>query len=494
MFSEQAWIYKRAILSPTKKALIDSSNGKEWTYETLWEQVRGWANYFEQQGYKAGERIVVLSHNRIELFALMFACGLKGLIYVPLNFRLSTKELLYILKDCSPVAIIYDDEHRYLSTFFPTFKPVILSSIILTNNSDFHLNKDWKADDPWLIIYTGGTTGSPKGAVLSFDNVNWNAINTIISWGLNEEDCTLNYMPMFHTGGINALCIPILMAGGTVVTGNKFQAEEALKYLDSYQTTLSLFVPTMYQAMLETEYINKSVFPTVKCFLSGGAPCPHTIYHKFEEIGILFKEGYGLTEAGPNNFFVRPEKAMLKKGTVGKCMQFNEVKVINERGESCLANEIGELYVSGRHVFKHYWNNDGETENTFEGKWLKTGDLAMFDEDGDFFIVGRKKELIISGGENIYPLEIEQRLTEHPNVKEAAVLGIEDEKWGECVTAFISYANTTLSEQELIDYCKVTLGSYKVPKKIYFLEELPRTDVGKINKKLLKEMALKAVE
>ncbi|QGM30177.1 AMP-binding protein [Bacillus sp. N3536] len=494
MFTEQAWIYKRAILSPSKKALIDSSSGKVWTYHTLWEQIKGWANYFESQGFEAGDRIAVLSQNRIELFAILFACGLKGLIYVPLNYRLSTNELQDILNNCSPVTIIYDENHIELSEFFPTYKTFLLSSVTVSHNSDFHFNTDWKPDDPWLIIYTGGTTGSPKGAVLSFDNVNWNAINTIISWGLNDEDCTLNYMPMFHTGGLNALCIPILMAGGTVVTGKRFQAEEALKFLDIYKTTLSLFVPTMYQAMLETEYIKKSIFPTVKCFLSGGAPCPRAIYNRFEKMGILFKEGYGLTEAGPNNFFIEPQLARLKKGTVGKCMQFNEVKVINEYGKPCQSNEVGELYVSGRHVFKQYWNNEQETVNTFEGKWLKTGDLAMFDEEGDFFIVGRKKEMIISGGENIYPIEIEQLLAEHPNVREAAVLGIEDDKWGECVTAFISYASSPQSEQELIAYCKATLGSYKVPKKIYFLEELPRTDVGKIDKKTLKEMALKAVK
>lgn len=490
MYTEQAWIYKRAALTPRKTALIDSVTGVQWNYEQLTTHISRWIHYFQQENFVKGDRIVVLSQNRIELFAILFACGLSGLIYVPLNIRLSNQELQYIMSDCKPALIICDAEHQTIGEVFSDIKLILVTMSIGVSTYQ-STNSDWCSADPWMIIYTGGTTGKPKGVVLSFDAINWNAMNTIISWGLNDTDCTLNYMPMFHTGGINALCIPILMAGGTVVTAGRFQAEAALKALNTYKTTISLFVPTMYQAMFDTEYIKSATFPTVKVFLSGGAPCPHSIYDKFQEKGILFKEGYGLTEAGPNNFFIVPIIAFRKKGSVGKCMQFNEVKIVNQAGERCKVDEVGELYISGKHLFTHYWNNDKETMLTLQDGWLKSGDLARVDQEGDYYIVGRKKEMIISGGENVYPLEVEQSLLLHPSVREAAVIGIPDEKWGECVTAFVCITNeTSFLEQELITHCKKYLGSYKIPKKIMFVQELPRTDVGKIDKKKLRQCAL----
>lgn len=489
MYTEQAWIYKRAALTPSKTALIDSYTGIQWNYEQLISQISKWTYYFQQHNYEKGDRIVVLSQNRIELFAILFACGMTGLIYVPLNFRLSNRELQYILNDCKPVLIICDEEHQQIGEAFSDIELVLVTNT-LEFTTVYTANHKWSSMDPWMIIYTGGTTGKPKGVVLSFDAVNWNAMNTIISWGLSDTDCTLNYMPMFHTGGINALCIPILMAGGTVVIGCRFQAEAALRALNRYKTTISLFVPTMYQAMLDTEYIKTASFPTVKVFLAGGAPCPHSIYDRFQEKGILFKEGYGLTEAGPNNFFIDPLIAYSKKGSVGKSMQFNEVKIINNEGRECSVDEVGELYISGKHLFSHYWNSVAETELALQDDWLKSGDLAKIDQDGYYYIVGRKKEMIITGGENVYPQEVEQCLILHPNVREAAVIGIPDKKWGECVTAFICRtAHTLSSEDELISHCKDYLGSYKAPKRIFFVDHLPRTDVGKIDKKKLYELA-----
>ncbi|WP_391122877.1 class I adenylate-forming enzyme family protein [Psychrobacillus sp. L3] len=491
MYTEQTWIYKRAALSPKKIALIDSQTGEQWSYQTLTDQISKWVHYFHQQQFQKGDRIVVLSQNRIELFAIIFACGIMGLLYVPLNFRLSELELLYMIEDCQPVLVIHDEDHLEVSSKFIKVSQLLITDMNVNDAESSPPYSNWSPTDPWLIIYTGGTTGKPKGVVLSFDSVNWNAINTIISWGLNETDCTLNYMPMFHTGGINALCLPVLMAGGTVVTGSRFHPEEALKALNIYKTTMSLFVPTMYQAMLDTDYMKTATFPTVKVFLSGGAPCPKTIYNEFEEKGILFKEGYGLTEAGPNNFFILPEKARIKKGSVGKCMQFNEVKVINELGEICHANEIGELHIAGKHVFTKYWNNENESSQTLVNGWLKTGDLAKRDEEGDYFIVGRKKEIIISGGENVYPQEVERCLLLHPNIREAAVIGVADVKWGECITAFITCKEPNVfDESEIITHCRKSLGGFKVPKKIFVLAELPRTDIGKIDKKRLVQLAV----
>lgn len=263
------------------------------------------------------------------MFAVLFACGLRGLIYVPLNWRLSKEELTQILEDATPAILLYEEDSHC---------PLVLEKMFSLHVSQHEKEiqpsrQDVDVDDPWLMIYTGGTTGQPKGVVLSFQSVNWNAMNTIISWGLHAQDRTLNYMPMFHTGGLNALCIPLLMAGGTVIIGDKFDAEEALQATNQYQTTISLFVPTMYQAMIATKYFQENQFPSMKVFLSGGAPCPHPIYDAFYNKGLFFKEGYGLTEAGPNNFYIDRERAYAKKGLSGKACNSMKLKssVIQEK-------------------------------------------------------------------------------------------------------------------------------------------------------------------
>ncbi|MDM5248519.1 AMP-binding protein [Lysinibacillus sp. G4S2] len=480
MFVEQAWILKRASLTPKRLALVNLETKEQWTYQQLTEEITKWSHFFERQNLQVGSRVAVFAKNHIQLFAVLFACGLRGLIYVPLNWRMSVKELNDILTDATPSLLLYDEEMNC---------PLSLEnmhSLRLARETATLSIREVELNDPWLMIYTGGTTGKAKGVVLSFNSVNWNAINTIISWGLNDTDCTLNYMPLFHTGGLNALCIPLLMAGGTVVIADKFDAETALKATNQYKATISLFVPTMYQAMIATDYFKKSSFPSMKVFLSGGAPCPYPIYDEFYKKGLFFKEGYGLTEAGPNNFYIAREDAYLKKGAVGKSMQFNEAKIINSAGESCTPNEVGELLVRGKHMFRFYWNNQQETEKIIHDGWLKTGDLAMMDEDGDFYIVGRSKEMIISGGENVYPQEVEQYILRHQLVQEVAVIGVEDDYWGEIVVAFIvcNDREDTLIE-EIKEICSKHLGSYKIPKKIIVIDELPKTSVGKIDKKAL---------
>lgn len=491
MLNEQTWILNRAKLTPKKSALIDIQTKRTWTYEELASNILNCYKSFHSYGLKKGDRVAVLAENSIDLFPLLFACNLGGYIYVPLNFRLSEEELRHILLDSTPTVLLTDKTYQEVGDRIFLGNKFIISELIKRNVESISLLEPANCDtqDPWLMIYTGGTTGKPKGVVLSLDAVNWNAINTILSWGLEEGDCTLNYMPLFHTGGINALSIPILMVGGTVVIGNKFNPEEAIRALDDYQTTISLFVPTMYQAMIETEYFNQSNFPSVKLFLSGGAPCPKTIYQHFLKKGLKFKEGYGLTEAGPNNFYIPPENSAIKHGSVGKSMMFNSIKIVNKNGEICEPNEVGELFVTGKHMFSYYWNNPEETNKTIIDGWLKTGDLAKMDEDGDVYIVGRSKDMIITGGENVYPQEVEQCIITHPNIKEVAVVGLKDPKWGEVVTAVVvsDQSSETLCD-EIKSYCRKQLGAYKVPKRVFFTNELPKTHVGKIDKKKLVEI------
>lgn len=483
MFHERGWILKRTELSPERIALIDIHSEESWTYGELRNRILKWASFFRDKGYEKGERVAVYSPNCPELFAILFACEQLGLLYVPLNWRLSAGELQGLLDDCEPALVLYHEEFGEAIKKLEVKEAVSLSVIQMIENSLVWSSVSiGTCSDPWMIIYTGGTTGVPKGVVLSREAVNWNALNTITSWGLTENDTTINYMPLFHTGGLNALGIPLLMAGGTVAIGHQFDPEEALIATDKYEATISLFVPTMYQMMIQTDYFKRFNFPSMDTFLSGGAPCPETVYRAFREKNLRFKEGYGMTEAGPNNFFIRPDDAATKNGSVGKSMLFNEIKVLDAEGNPCARGEIGELFLKGPHMFSYYWNKPGETTDALHDGWLRTGDLAKIDEDGDTYIVGRKKDMIISGGENIYPQEVEQCLITYDVIREAAVVGQHDEVWGEKVVAFVSLQDESATTASIMEHCKKTLASYKIPKEIVVLPELPKTHVGKIDK------------
>ncbi|MEC5424362.1 AMP-binding protein [Virgibacillus sp. C22-A2] len=483
------WFKSRVNLTPGDIAIIDSCTNNSWTYEQLYRRSEQLADYFVSKGIKKGDRVALLAPNHISYFDFLFASMKIGAIFVPLNWRLADAELDYIIKDCEPkiigIDLSFKDKIDEISTSIDT-------TVIDTNNYISNLqsrisgiNAEIKETDPLAIIYTGGTTGKPKGVVLSNRSILWNALNTITSWGLSNEDTTLTCLPMFHTGGLNVLSLPILLVGGKVVISN-FDAEKAVNDLITYKCTVVLFVPTMYHMIIQTEVFQKSNFPDMKVFVSGGAPCPHKIYRAFSEKGIPFREGYGLTEAGPNNFYIDPEDTFVKLGSVGKPMLFNEIKIITDNGVEADSDVVGELLLRGNHSFEFYWNKPIETNETIIDGWVHTGDLAKKDKDGYVYIVGRKKDMIITGGENVYPLEVEHWLESHKDIDEASVIGLPDDKWGEIVAAFIVLKNE-MNESELESYCKKKLTRYKVPKVFYVLDELPKTHVGKINKKSLKE-------
>jgi fatty-acyl-CoA synthase len=497
---ELDWLDARACLTPEAAAIVDAGTNKGWSYREVNDRAKTIAAWLETKGVKKGDRIALLAPNGIGYFDFLFACGKIGAIFVPLNWRLSVDELAFIIKDCEPcilafdshftkeVTMIWGDEDRCIQLNGSGMSR-------LMEEFSGHYEKrdiDLEEETPLAMIYTGGTTGKPKGAVLSHRAIIWNSISTIASWNLTDEDRTVTYLPLFHTGGLNALSIPILMAGGTVVLANDFTPEKAIENLIKYECTIVLFVPTMHHMLVKSELFQSAEFKDMKIFLSGGAPCPLEIYEAYKQKGIAFKEGYGLTEAGPNNFYIDPSEADVKRGSVGKPMLFHNVRILNEDGSETGEDEVGELAIQGNHAFSYYWKNKNATDEALRDGWLYTGDLAKRDKDGYYYIVGRKKEMIITGGENVYPLEIEHWLCSHPCIREAAVVGLPDEKWGEVVTAFIvPEEGPALSDGEVKKYCRQKLGSYKVPKNIYFVSQMPKTHVGKIDKKLLKEMARK---
>lgn len=495
---ELDWLDSRARLTPEAAAIGDAGTDQEWSYREINERARAIAVWLHGKGVKKGDRVALLAPNGISYFDLLFACGKIGAIFVPLNWRLSVDELAFIMKDCEPallafhssftkeVMMIWEQEDNCIQINGSHYEQLTGRVPDTQGLNQFDINEE----DPLAMIYTGGTTGKPKGAVLSHRAIIWNGISTIASWNLTNEDRTLTYLPLFHTGGLNALSIPILMAGGTVILANDFTPEKAINNLIRHKCTIVLFVPTMHHMLIKSELFLEAEFQDMKLFLSGGAPCPLEVYEAYKQRGIAFKEGYGLTEAGPNNFYIDPVEADVKRGSVGKPMLFHSIMIFNEDGSETAAGEVGELAIKGNHAFSYYWKNKDATDDTMKDGWLHTGDLAKMDEEGFYYIVGRKKEMIITGGENVYPLEIEHWLCSHPSIQEAAVVGVPDEKWGELVTAFIVLEKgTTLTEEDVKIYCKQKLAGYKVPKRIHFINQMPKTHVGKIDKKELKEAA-----
>ncbi|MGJ9458390.1 acyl-CoA synthetase [Oceanobacillus sp. CF4.6] len=484
------WFESRVSLTPNKIAIIDSNTNDSWTYAELHRRVAKVGNYFYSKGIRKGDRVAILAPNHISFFDFFFAAMKIGAIFIPLNWRLAEAELEYVINDCDPKMIgidpLFVDKIKAIDT---------TSNLVMIDHNDylndlhsepFTIDTQLKEEDPLAMIYTGGTTGRPKGAVLSHRSILWNALNTTISWNLDQDDTTLTCLPMFHTGGLNVYSLPLLLVGGTVVLSSDFNPTKAVEDLITYKCTVVLFVPTMYHMIIQTDLFKQSSFPDMKVFVSGGAPCPLKIYHAFSEKGLAFKEGYGLTEAGPNNFYIDSKDTVRKLGSVGKAMIFNDIQIIGEDGLVVEPGEVGELLTRGNHAFEYYWNKPDETKETIKDGWIHTGDLARKDEEGFVYIVGRKKDMIITGGENVYPLEVEHWIESHQAVDEAAVIGLPDEKWGEIVVAFV-VTKIEITPKELELHCSQKITRYKIPKKFIVIEELPKTHVGKINKTALKE-------
>ncbi|RDW18959.1 AMP-binding protein [Oceanobacillus chungangensis] len=485
------WFENRVKLTPHEIAIIDSDTNDSWTYEQLQYRVTTIVNYFHMNDVRKGDRVAILALNHISYFDFFFAAMKVGAIFVPLNWRLSETELEYMIQDADPKII------GVAPSFAGKINALAINASLITISHNQYINHlqtkqitvntILNEEDPLVMIYTGGTTGKPKGVILSHRSILWNAFNTIISWNLSSDDTTLTCLPMSHTGGLNVYTLPLLLIGGKIVIASEFHAEKAVRDLLKYKCTVVLFVPTMYHMIIQTNVFKQSSFPDMKVFVTGGAPCPLNIYKEFSKKGLKFKEGYGLTEAGPNNFYIDSSVVGSKLGSVGKPMLFNDIKIINEHGKTASINEVGELLIRGNHAFEYYWKKQEETKKTIVDGWIHTGDLAKKDQDGYVYIVGRKKDMIITGGENVYPLEIEQWLEAHPNIDEAAVIGMPDEKWGEVVTAFVVLINE-MTEAELEAYCNQKLTRYKVPKKFFIIKELPKTSIGKINKVSLRKI------
>ncbi|MEC5425626.1 o-succinylbenzoate--CoA ligase [Virgibacillus sp. C22-A2] len=481
------WIHKRALITPVRVAVISKSS--QSTYQELSRKINEMAAALRHTYFlEKGDRVAILSQNREEYVVAYFAIAQLGLVAVPLNIRLTTSELAFQIKDSGAKTIIYEEETESLfqeichhTDFESAYqfdrverdysnKPLLVEEIDVKN-------------DPFIICYTSGTTGRPKGAVLTQENMFWNAINNQYAIEITSSDKSIVLLPLFHIGGIGLFAFPTLLAGGTIVIPGKFDPGNAIRAIEDYQVTIVMGVPAIHDAIRRNSLFETANFDSVRWFYNGGAPCPKELINAYLDQGLPFGQGFGMTETSPTIFMLSKEDYKRKVGSIGKPVLFCDISIVDDKGEAVEQGEIGELLIKGPNIMKEYWGLPEETKETIRDGWLYSGDLVRQDNEGFIYVAGRKKDMIISGGENIYPLEVEQVIKELPGINEVAVIGVEDDKWGEVPIAFVSLNEGSVHEAEIKRFALTKLGKYKVPKRIIIMDELPKNATGKINKK-----------
>jgi fatty-acyl-CoA synthase len=472
--------------APDRVALVDRTRGGRWTYAELDAAADRWAGVLRARGIGRGGIVAALAGNRREVVELFFACGRIGAALLPLNWRLSAAELAPILADARPDLLI--GESRFRDRVGDAGGWIDLDGDaprLLAGAFDPVEDVEVDADEPLLILYTSGSTGRPKGAVLPHRQIHWNAVATTTAWELTADDVAPVGTPLFHTGGWNVFATPLWHRGGTVVLIDGFDADGFLAAMEEEGCTIALTVPTQLMMLMESPRWGRPL-PRLRRFVSGGAPCPASLAARVREAGYTFREGYGLTECGPNCFAISDAEAVRRPGSVGWPVPFLEMRLEGDDGGEAAVGQPGELLLRGPQVFAGYLRSPEQTAATFTDGWLRTGDLAMRDADGAYRICGRRKEMYISGGENVFPAEVEAALSDCPGVAEAVVIGVPDEKWGEVGRAFVvARADALLTEADVASHARTRLAGYKMPKSVFILPEIPRLGSGKPDRRAL---------
>ncbi|MFF2876450.1 class I adenylate-forming enzyme family protein [Gottfriedia sp. NPDC057991] len=477
---------------------------KSYSYDRFNREVNRIANGLIAEGVRKGDKIALMMKNSDMFMFVYYAIMKVGAVAVPVNFRLTTREITYILNDSDSSIVFFDDEYCeaiYKSTGGnEKIKLVISVGIrtapeqkvldeVITNNDSNPIIQVEEWDDA-QILYTSGTTGLPKGVLLDHHRVLHASLRNAMIQKMDSSDRILHIAPLFHAAQLNVFMITSNFLGCTQVIHETFDPEEVLKAIDQYKITLYFGVPTMYNFLLQVKDRDKYDLSSVTRCTYGAAPMPTELIKKSMKMFETdqFINLCGLTEGGPGGIALLPSEHKDKLGTCGKAQFNDEAKVVNDFGEQINPGEIGELILRCESVMKEYYKKPEETHKVLRNGWLYTGDLATIDEDGYINLVDRKKDMIISGGENIYSSEVEQILYKHPNILEAAVVGVPDEVWGETVAAVVvAKAGQKLDHNEIIAFCRNELAGYKVPRLIFEYNEIPRNASGKVLKYKLRD-------
>ena len=464
------WLRDRARVTPDRVAI--DADGRLVTYAELDAASDGFAAAFAERGLSRGDRVATLTDSTPEHVAVFFACAKIGVTLLPLSWRLSPAELRYQLDDAEPALFLVDEEYREVAERcgwpFERLGPGPVRGQAPEDVDVFD-------DDGLLLVYTSGTTGRPKGALLTHANCFWTNLGFDLTTGIAQDDVVLQVLPQFHVGGWNVQALLAWWKGATVVLERRFEPGRALRLIEEKRVTTLMGVPATYLFIAQEPGFATADLSSLRRAVVGGAPMPEALLETWAERGVAIVQGYGLTEAAPNVLCLPPEDAVRKLGFAGRPYCFVEVRLSSEE----------ELQVRGPNVFPGYWRNPDATALAFtEDGWLRTGDIAECDEEGFYRIKGRLKDMYISGGENVYPAEVEAVLHEHPRVADAAVVGIPDERWGEVGLAFV--VADGVSADELLTWCGERLARFKVPRSVRFVGEIPRNGMGKVQKQELR--------
>ena len=462
------------------------------------------AHAFQGEGVRKGDRVAALMANSHVFLEILQALCKLGAVMVPLNFRLAAPELEFILNDSEPVMLVYSPEFLPLVEELRGKVPSIRKFICelegkggedldyeawVSNRSEEEPKPDSEVtlDDPEFIMYTSGTTGKPKGAVVLQGNIQWNCVNTIHIYSLGNADVAIVCAPMFHVGGLGVSAIPSLYVGSKMVIQRFFNPSEVFRLIEQERATTVFGIPVMFLFMAQVPEFETADLSSLRFFLAGGSPCPRPLIETYMKRGVTFAQGYGMTETAPAITVLRPEEALRKLGSCGKPVFHLDVRVVDNDGRTLPRGETGEVLVRGPNVIRRYWRRPEATAETIVDGWLHTGDMGYFDEEGYLYLIDRKKDMYISGGENVYPAEVEDVIMGCEGVADVGVIGIPDEKWGEVGMAIVVLKpGEQVTEERVIEFCRGRLAKYKIPKKVVFQPELPRTATGKILKKVLK--------
>ncbi len=490
-------IDRNAVFTPEKAAIHFQQ--QTWSYSAFADRIATLARALKSQlGVRRGDRVAVLAMNHPDYLALLYACARLGAMLVPLNWRLAVPEQMFILSDaavtalfvaqafdavCEPLAVALPDAQVVGLDYAPA-RGVSLAEMLAADEGDgSELHVDWRT--PLLIVYTAGTTGRPKGAVLAQEALLCNASMSQHMHAMTSDDIVLTVLPLFHVGGLNIQTTPALQLGATVHLHARFTPGDTLRAIADDRPTLTVLVPATIEALLEHPEWMSTDISSLRAITTGSTLVPQRLVDAVSARGVPVLQVYGSTETSPIAVYTRlgGELRPLSTGLPGLLC---EARVVDEAGEDVASGVAGEVVVRGPNVLLEYWSNPAATAEALDDGWFRTGDIAFRDADGYFTIHDRKKNMIVSGGENIYPAEIERVLLDHPAVMEAAVIGVPDPRWQEVPVAFVTL-RATVSADELRDYLLGQLARFKVPRQIVFTDELPRNALGKVQHFLLRE-------
>ncbi|HWD05479.1 MAG TPA: long-chain fatty acid--CoA ligase [Amycolatopsis sp.] len=505
-----SWPERRLLISPERDALW--FEGRTTSHAAFAERVRRTASALAGLGVAAGDRVAWISGNHPSALETLYACGQLGAIWVPVNARLTAPEASYVLADSGASVVVHGREHGELADALraegsavrawvaaepPTVggKNSLPYEELLAAADPDARDVEVALDDPCLIMYTSGTTGKPKGAVLTHGNMTWNAVNQLLGFDFTQRERTLALAPLFHIGGLNGTVNPTLLRGGCAVIVRRFDAAQTLRVIEQQRINSFFAVPTMLDAMAREPSFRTRDLSALRTIGAAGAAVPLPTLRTWLDRGVTMQQAYGMTEAAPGCTVLDSSDAERKVGSAGKPLFFTNLRIVRADGTDADVDEVGEVLVRGPNVMAGYWNDAGRTAEVLVDGWYHTGDAGSLDAEGYVYIHDRYQEMIISGGENVYPAEVESALLELPGVAEAAVIGVPDDKWGEVGLAFVVVeSDVDPDADDVRARLRERLAGFKVPRHIRFVPDLPKTATGKIRKPDLRDRYLPETE